>query len=190
MSEGTPERFELDFCRFAQSRGEWPGERRTLPRLLGVLAVAWGARLPLGLRFGTGPRFGRGPFVGTRREGVCVGSARRFVGFIDGGGMRDDVAGLEGGAIAEGLGGGAMSVGFGGEATLGAGADALCAEFIAGKDGGGRLSSSSSSSSSPSSASVNVGIATPFWAALGVAFGVVCGDGDVLDTSGSLSVWA
>jgi hypothetical protein len=60
---------------------------------------------------------------------------------------------------------------------LSAGFEARCAEFRAGKEGGGRLSSSSSSLSLElwCSSSVNDGIAGAF-AVLAVAFGVVAGD--------------
>jgi hypothetical protein len=79
----------------------------------------------------------------------------------------------------EGLGfkGGAMDAGFaGGAMTAIVGwADALCAEFMAGNDGGGRLSSSSSSELS-CSFRVKVGIALPLAAPLGAAFGVAGGD--------------
>ena len=108
-----------------------------------------------------------------------LGRARRFEGTIPGGGaMSDDGASF---------GGGAMSVGFGGGAISGGGADVLCAEFRAGKEGGGRWSSSSSELSC--AASVKVGMTTPFWAPLGDALGVVCGDGvDVEGSSASRSV--
>jgi hypothetical protein len=71
-------------------------------------------------------------------------------------------------------GGGALRAGFGGGAIvveLGR-VEALCAEFKAGNDGGGILSSSSSLELS-CSASVKVGIAPPFVVPLGSAFGVV-----------------
>lgn len=73
-----------------------------------------------------------------------------------------------------GLGGGAID-------TIGDGADALCAEFRAGKEGGGRLSSSSSSELS-CAASVKVGTA-PFAPSFGVALGVPSGDGLLLQPS-------
>ena len=75
--------------------------------------------------------------------------------------------GSDGGAMPVGFVGGAMPANAGG-----VGAEALCAEFMAGKEGGGRWSSSSSSELS-CSASVDVGIAVPFAAAVGSAFGVV-----------------
>ena len=55
---------------------------------------------------------------------------------------------------------------------LAAGFEARCAEFRAGKEGGGRLSSSSLSLELWCSSSVNDGIAGAF-AELAVAFGVV-----------------
>lgn len=101
-------------------------------------------RLPFetgGPRFGIGPRFGRGPVEGTRIDWDEVGSARRFDDATRGGAIREDVGGFMGGAMRFGFGGGAI-------AKLGGGAPApaLCAELRAGKEGGGRLSSSSSSS--------------------------------------------
>jgi hypothetical protein len=145
-SEVTPEMLVLDFWRVAQSRGEWPGARRTLPRAFGVLSVGFAAsgtpRLPFevgGPRLGIGPRFGNGPVVGMRIDWEVVGKARSLEGATRGGGMSDEVAGLEGGPMRFGFEGGGM-------ANDGAGAEALCAEFSAGKEGGGRLSSSSSSS--------------------------------------------
>lgn len=147
--DGTPARFSPERWRFAQSSGEWPGERRILPRALGVLTVAVGMRPPAeegGPLFGTGPRFGRGPVVGTRRDGVWVGRARRLEALSEGGGMSDEEAGLAGGAMDAGFGGGAIDMAGGAMDMDGDGADALWAEFSAGNEGGGRLSSSSSSS--------------------------------------------
>jgi hypothetical protein len=172
VKDCTPERFFPERCRLAQSSGEWPGDRSTLPRAFGVLSAdpaAMGTPSPaFGLRFGTGPRFGSGSVVGTRNEGASVGRARRFEGLAWGGGMRDATAGRGGGAI---------------------GGAARCAEFIAGKEGGGRSSSSSSELSC--AASVNVGAATPSCEPFGTAFGVVCGDGEDRELSiGSGSVWA
>ena len=142
----TPDRFFPDFCNVAQSSGECPGERSTLPRAFGVLTVerpeGGRPRLPLGTggpRFGIGPRFGRGPVVGTRIDWGEVGRARRFEGATRGGGISEDVAGFMGGAMRFGFGGGAI-------ASIGGRPPARCAEFRAGKEGGGRLSSSSSSS--------------------------------------------
>lgn len=80
--------------------------------------------------------------------------------------MREE-AGLAGGAIGAIFGGGAIE-------PIGEGADALCAEFSAGKEGGGRLSSSSSSELS-CVASVNVGTA-PSVMSMGATFGVPSGD--------------
>jgi hypothetical protein len=97
-----------------------------------------------------------------------VGNARRFEGATRGGGIRD-VVGLEGGAMRFGLLGGGIEI-------VGDCADALCAEFIAGNDGGGRLSSSSSSELS-CSLSVNVGTAGASCSVLGAALGVDSGDG-------------
>lgn len=94
--------------------------------------------------------------------------------------MREGV-GLGGGAIDAGLAGGAMG------AAL-SGADVLCAEFRAGNEGGGRSSSSSSELSWV--ASVKVGMVATF-ESLGVAFGVVCGEGvGCNDSSVALSSWA
>lgn len=174
-SESTPDRFFPERCKLAQSRGECPGERRTLPRAFGVLSVGPAEGMPRppfetgGPRFGSGPRLGRGPVVGTRMDGVAVGNARRFEGATRGGGMSEEVSGLEGGAMGVGLLGGGMEMD-------GGGPEALCAEFIAGKEGGGRLSSSSSSESS-CSLSVNVGTAGASFSFLCVALGVDCGDG-------------
>jgi hypothetical protein len=96
-----------------------------------------------------------------------LGRARRLEGTMRGGGaMSEEDAGFAGGAMSVGFEGGAMNAG---------GADVLCAEFIAGNEGGGRLSSSSSSELS-CSASVKVGMAAPLWALLGTALGVVWGD--------------
>jgi hypothetical protein len=105
-------------------------------------------------------------------EGMCIdceglGRARRLEGTMRvGGAMSEEDAGFEGGAMRIGLGGGAINAG---------GADVLCAEFMAGNEGGGRLSSSSSSELS-CSASVKEGMEAPLWAPLGTALGVVCGD--------------
>jgi hypothetical protein len=74
-------------------------------------------------------------------------------------------AGFEGGAMPPRVGG--------------AGAEALCAEFMAGKEGGGRWSSSSSELSC--SPSVKVGMAGPFAAESGTAFGVVWGEREAED---------
>lgn len=75
--------------RAAQSMGEWPGERRTLPRGFGVEVMVVGASELLLLLtrcwlLEGNPRLGRGPDEGTRRAD----------------------AGLGGGAIAGRLGGG------------------------------------------------------------------------------------
>lgn len=202
ISEGTPERFFAERCRSAQSSGEWPGDKSTLFLAFGVFsvspaAVGGGPRLPFETtwpRFGTGPRFGRGPFEGTCIDWEDLGRARRLEGTIRGGGaMSEEDAGLEGGAMSvedTGLEGGAMSV-TGRFWALKAGAtDVLCAEFIAGNEGGGRLSSSSSSELS-CSARVKVGIAGPLWASLGTALGVDCGDRLSLEGTGVSSfVWA
>src|ERR1700761_6767589 len=72
----TPVRFPLR-VKAAQSMGEWPGERRALPRALGVGTAPFGLR-PLLTRcwlFAGGPLFGKGPVVGTRREVVAFGRA-------------------------------------------------------------------------------------------------------------------
>jgi len=126
-----------------------------LPRAFGVLTAGrpegGRPRLPFelgGPRFGIGPRFGSGPVVGTRIDCEKVGSARKFEGATRGGGISDDVAGFIGGAMRPGFKGGAI-LGFEGGAIASAGArpPALWAELRAGKEGGGRFSSSSSSSS-------------------------------------------
>jgi hypothetical protein len=147
-----------------------------LPRAFGVLSVeaALGGSPRLlfedgGPRFGSGPRLGRGPVVGTRTDcEEVVGNARRFEGATRGGGMRD-VVGLEGGAMRYGLLGDGMAI-------VGACDDARCAEFIAGNEGGGRLSSSSSSELS-CSLSVKVGTAGASCSFFGIALGVDSGDG-------------
>lgn len=59
---------------------------------------------------------------------------------------------------------------------FGAGLEALCAEFSAGNEGGGKLSSSSLSLELWCSSSVKDGMADAF-AVLAEAFGVVAGDG-------------
>lgn len=79
--------------------------------------------------------------------------------------MREEDAGMEGGAMRVGLLGGGMDI-------VGAGPEARCAEFMAGNDGGGRLSSSSSSSDS-CSLSVKEGIGAESTARFAVAFGVL-----------------
>lgn len=172
--ESTPDRFLPDFCRCAQSSGECPGDKSTFPpRAFGVFLTVGSAlggrpKLPFevgGPRFGSGPRLGRGPVVGTRIDGEGeVGRARRFEAATRGGGM-SEVAGL---------GGGAMRVGLldGGGMTENEGAlEARCAEFMAGKEGGGRSSSSSSSELS-CSLSVNVGTEDALSSGTGIAFGV------------------
>jgi len=143
----TPERFIPDFCSVAQSSGECPGERSTLPLALGVLTTGrpedGRPKLPFdegGPRFGIGPRFGNGPVVGTRIDCVVFGRARRFDAATRGGGINEDDAGVKGGAMRLGFGGGAIVVGVGTRPL------ALCAEFMAGNEGGGKLSSSLSSS--------------------------------------------
>lgn len=85
----TPLRLE-ERVKAAQSMGEWPGARRTLPRALGIAVVEVGARPPLTRcwELAGGPLFGRGPFEGTRREAAALG-----------GGMAD---GREGGGISPG----------------------------------------------------------------------------------------
>lgn len=149
--------------------------------------------------FGTGPRFGAGPRGGTRpgaagpRKGAgpVAGALRRDVGAV-GKGRRLE-AETRGGAISEGEEegsdgggmlpfnvGGAMAVGRGGGdmvklGGLGAGFEARCAEFSAGNEGGGRLSSSSLSLELWCSSSVKDGMAGAF-ALLAVALGVTAGD--------------
>jgi hypothetical protein len=137
-----------------------------------------------GPRFGSGPRFGRGPVVGTRIDcEEVLGRARRFEAATRGGGMREVV----------GFGGGAMRVGAlggGGMADTEGGLEARCAELMAGKEGGGRLSSSSSSELS-CSLSVKEGTAGASCSNLGAAFGVDSGDGlfaDTLPSSGLVAV--
>ena len=102
----------------------------------------------------------------------CVfvfGRARRLEAATRGGGMSEDDAGLEGGAIRVGSEGGAME-------KAGTGAEARWAEFMAGNEGGGRLSSVSSSDESWWESRVNVGTAGAFVPSCGVAFGVDCGE--------------
>lgn len=84
--------------------GEWPGERRTLPRELGVLTAPLGARLELTRCWlpGGGPRLGRGPFDGMRRDEAALGLGAGFG--RAGGGIKPAelwVEGLGGGGIAE-----------------------------------------------------------------------------------------
>jgi len=145
--------------------------------------VGGSPRLPFevgGPRLGSGPRFGRGPVVGTRIDWVEVlGRARRFEAATRGGGM-SEVVGFGGGAMSEGLLGGGMVDG-GGMADSEGGFEARWAEFMAGKEGGGRLSSSSSSELS-CSLSVKVGTAGASFSEAGAAFGVDSGDGLFADT--------
>lgn len=91
--------------------------------------------------------------------------------------MRDE-AGLGGGAMEAGFGGGAMSDGGCGDGDgAGRAAEARWAEFMAGNEGGGKLSSASSSELS-SAASVRLGMAGAFGGLpRGAALGVVCGEG-------------
>lgn len=58
----------------------------------------------------------------------------------------------------------------------GTGAEARCAEFMAGNEGGGRVSSASSSEESRSVSRVKIGTAGAFAASSAVAFGVDCGE--------------
>jgi len=111
-----------------------------------------------------------------------VGKGRRLEADTRGGGaMREgEEAGFDGGAMLPFDMGGAMTLGCGGGdiVKLGgfaAGFDARCAEFKAGNDGGGRLSSSSLSLELWCSPSVKDGMAGAF-ALLAAAFGVVAGD--------------
>lgn len=99
---------------------------------------------------------------------MLLGRGRRLEAATRGGGMRD-VVGLGGGAMRVGLLGGGM------EDEEGA-LEVLCAEFMAGNEGGGKLSSSSSSELS-CSLSVNDGTAGTFCSDFGSAFGVDSGDG-------------
>lgn len=111
--------------------------------------------------------------MGTRIDWFAVGRARRLEGATRGGGMSED-AGLAGGAMRFGLLGGGMDS----EEGMVEGPEARCAEFMAGKEGGGRLSSSVSSSSERScSLSVKVGTAGASFSVRGAALGVVCGEG-------------
>lgn len=109
--------------------------------------------------------------VGIRIDCDVLGRARRFEGATRGGGMREEDAGLDGGAMSAGL------LGGGGIDRHGIGPEARCAEFIAGNEGGGRLSSSSSSLSDSCSLSVKDGTGVDSTASFAVAFGVLCGDG-------------
>jgi hypothetical protein len=119
--------------------------------------------------------------VGTRIDGEEVlGRARRFEAATRGGGMRE-VVGFGGGAMRFGLPGGGIADGGdmvdgGGMEDSEVGLEALCAEFMAGNEGGGRLSSSSSSELS-CSLSVKVGTAGASVSEAGAAFGVDSGDG-------------
>ena len=179
MSLSTPERFWPERLREAQSRGEWPGARRTFLRGLGVeVAVVMGVEREEDEAVDVGLRFGSGPVVGTRRPAAVFG-------FEEGVGRREGT-GREGGAMRpfDGRAGGAMrpfafeeggvSVG----SLGGAMPPARCAEFMAGNEGGGRLSSSSELSSSSSllsscSCSVKDGTGGSAPLAAGVALGVV-----------------
>jgi hypothetical protein len=114
--ESTPDKFLPDFCRYAQSSGECPGVRSTLPRAFGVLtagpALGGTPRPPFevgGPRFGSGPRLGRGPVVGIRMDcgDAEPGRGRRLEAVTCGGGIRD-VVGLDGGSMRVGLLGGGM----------------------------------------------------------------------------------
>ena len=128
----------------------------------------------MGPRFGTGPRGGMRPAAGPRRPRDCVdcvGRGRRFEAATCGGGAISEGEGLDGGAMPFTVGGAGGCI----EKVGGAGFDARCAEFRAGKDGGGRLSSSSLSLELWCSSSVNDGMTGAF-ALLAVALGVVAGD--------------
>ena len=80
----TPLRLELR-VRAAQSMGECPGERSTLPRALGMLTAPLGVSPPFGDRppftrcwlFAGIPLFGRGPVDGTRREAAALGGGAK-----------------------------------------------------------------------------------------------------------------
>lgn len=178
---GCEERKDGDEVSRAQSRGEWPGVRRTFFRGLvgGALCVGGGERVVL---VEGGPRLGSG-------EGR------------EGGGIKLEVP-REGGAIKleEPREGGAMSppregvgVGFETEGGVGiglrAGGFARWAEFSAGKEGGGRLSVSSSSSSYSSGevARLNDGMVV-FELALVDARGVVGDDGFANSGGGGMAL--
>lgn len=107
----------------------------------------------------------------------CVGRGRRFEAATCGGGAISEGEGLDGGAMPFGAVEACM-LGFGGgciENVGGAGFEARCAEFRAGNEGGGRLSSSSLSLELWCSSSVKDGIeGASAW--LAVALGVVAGD--------------
>jgi hypothetical protein len=78
----TPERLECDFCRVAQSKGEWPGLSTTF--CLGFGVLTWDdCGTPRPPTVG-GPRFGRGPF-GARRVAAAEGGVRRACGSLGGG---------------------------------------------------------------------------------------------------------
>ena len=116
----TPLRF-LVFVRAAQSMGEWPGERRTLPRAFGTAMAPFGLSPPFTrcCLFCGGPRLGRGPLEGTRRDAAEL---RGGTGTGRGGGGMRFAGGLAGGA----------SVPFGDfEAE-----EVRCGLAIAGDDGG------------------------------------------------------
>lgn len=103
-----------------------------------------------------------------------MGRGRRLDGETRGGGAMNecDVEGFAGGAMLPFVVGGAGGCT---AKTGGAGFEARCAEFIAGNEGGGRLSSSSLSLELWCSSSVKDGMAGAF-ALLAVAFGVVAGE--------------
>jgi hypothetical protein len=127
-SELTPDRLELLRCRFAQSRGEWPGVSWTLLRAFGVLITlglpeGGRARDPFevgGPLFGAGPRLGTGPRTGLRpgaagpRGGMrpVAVALRPWAADAVGNGRKLDTETLGGGAMSDGeeesLDGGAM----------------------------------------------------------------------------------
>jgi hypothetical protein len=141
-----------------------------------VIGVASELADRVGLRFGSGPCGARSPAAGLgRRDGIGrEGGAMRPLGLAGGGIMLVPLFEL---GLRVGILGGGIPP------------PARCAEFMAGNDGGGRLSSSESlSSTSTCSASVNVGTGVPFVVAC--ALGVLspaCSDCDDLGLSDSTS---
>lgn len=86
----TPLRLEL-LVKAAQSIGEWPGARRTLPRAFGTVDTLLGASPPLTrcCELAGGPLLGRGPLDGTRTDAAdLAGGADDGRG---GGGIDPDV---------------------------------------------------------------------------------------------------
>jgi hypothetical protein len=184
LPEGSrPARLGCVRVKFAQSRGECPGNRITLRERVGGADDGNDKdedALP------TGSREGSGPVEGMRRELVLceeTGDGR------DGGGSIG-ATGREGGSMSVLL--------LLRKDAAGEGADARCAEFKAGNCGGGRLSSSSSSSSSSCSTplksdSVGTGAEDLTAPAFGVASGEIVSpfltDSFAVDKDSDSSFW-